>query len=588
MRDRFLRHCVIPALPGLLLLSSASGQVSVFPYAENFDSSSSAALPAGWGSSRNRGTGGDDFAVSQSAPRSAPNCVAASNATIAQTLTSPVLNFTGVVPETVTWFMRRSSTFTSPIIVEFSTDDGGTWQIIPGDTLLPDGSVSYVESVRGLPVSIAGMRCVRIRWRTLPSTTGSTGTLRFDDVSVTVHGASDIALLRLSFSPPLPHAGDPVAVTGVVKNVGLKIMAGFSLGLYRSAGDTVHPVPGELIALTAPSPALEPGDSAVITLSGVSLTGGVNRLIGVLHDTSDTNPSDNSLSLEIDIVSPAGAVVINEILFAPFAGEGEYVELLNNSAGTLNITGWRLTAGSGISANPRTLLLPDIPAPLAPGQCIVAAEDSGIFHFFPSLTDVDARRVIVPRVWETRLNNAGEDIVLRDRAGSVIDSVFYLPSWHNPAVIDRTGRSLERILGSGNSNDPGNWSTCTLTEGGTPARANSVALRGGSTAGGISASPNPFSPDADGFEDATVIRYRIPRGVWSVTVRIFDARGRVVRTLATCAPSTGEGECIWDGRDQEKAIARMGIYVVYIEATDESRLTSFAAKGVVVLAHRLY
>jgi hypothetical protein len=194
---------------------------------------------------------------------------------------------------------------------------------------------------------------------------------------------------------------------------------------------------------------------------------------------------------------------------------------------------------------------------------------------------------VIPRVWEIRLNNAGEDLVLRDPGGSVVDSVLYSPSWHNPAVIDRTGRSLERILASGNSNDRGNWSTCTLPEGGTPARGNSVSLAHGPPGGFVSSFPNPFSPDGDGVADATVIRYQIPRGVWSVSVRIFDARGRAIRTLATCAPSTGCGELIWDGRDDEKVIARIGIYILYVEATDAGTLASFTAKGVVVLAHRL-
>jgi hypothetical protein len=85
-----------------------------------------------------------------------------------------------------------------------------------------------------------------------------------------------------------------------------------------------------------------------------------------------------------------------------------------------------------------------------------------------------------------------------------------------------------------------------------------------------------------------VIRYRIPRGVWSVSVRIFDARGRGIRTLATCAPSTGSGEIIWDGRDGERVTARIGIYVVFVEAIDAGRLASFTARGVVVLAHRLH
>ncbi|HTR99898.1 MAG TPA: hypothetical protein VML00_09120 [Bacteroidota bacterium] len=58
-------------------------------------------------------------------------------------------------------------------------------------------------------------------------------------------------------------------------------------------------------------------------------------------------------------------------------------------------------------------------------------------------------------------------------------------------------------------------------------------------------------------------------------------------TLATCTPSTGSGECIWDGRDDGKFIARMGIYVIYVEAVSAPGGEMYAARGVVVLARRL-
>jgi hypothetical protein len=592
VNSRFLAHSIIPAL---FLLSpytrgeggSVSAQVAVFPYTESFDSALPPNLPAGWVSTRNRGTDAD-MTVSQSASHSAPNCVAATNATVSQSLTSPEFDFTAFMPERVSWFMRRSSTFGAPVVVEYSYDGGAAWAILPGDTLTPDGSASYVESLRSLPRSLGGKPRVRIRWRVIPSSTGSGGTLRFDDISVTVHAARDLSLVKISVSPLSVRPPEPVIVTAEVKNAGLTPAAGFSIALYHNCGDTLHPVPCGLIARSESAPQLGPGDSTAIALSAAGLPGGVNRLVCVLCDTADMNQSDNLLCCEIDVEAPPRSVVINEIMFAPCAGEGEYVEFLNTSGCSVNLGGWQLVAGSGTLATPRTIVFPGVRAPVPPGGFALAAEDSGLFHFFPALRTRDTGSVIIPRVWETRLNNTGMDLVLKDAHGSVVDSVFYTPSWHNPAVINRTGRSLERILPSGDSNDPANWSTCTRPEGGTPAGENSVALTPGPPAGVVSASPNPFSPDGDGVEDATVIRYRIPRGVWSVSVRIFDARGHAIRTLATCAPSTGSGENIWDGRDGERIPARVGIYVVFVEAIDAGRLSSFTAKGVVVLARRRY
>lgn len=525
--------------------------------------------------------------VSQSAPRSTPNCVAASNATVAQSLTSPEFDFSSVVPEKLSWFMRRSATFGAPVLVECSTDGGVAWFTMPGDTLLPDGSAAYEGCVRLFPRSIAGMPRVRIRWRVVPAPGGSTGTLRFDDVGLTVHAAYDLTLAGLRYTPASPRLSDTVSVTGIVKNTGAMPASGFSLALYRNCGDTLHPDPCGMLGVSGPSPLLGPADTALLTLAGVRLEGGTNQLVALLEDTADMNPSDNALGLAIEVAADPGGVVINEIMFAPFAGEGEYVEFLNAGDRPVNLTGWKLTSGSGLPAGPKSLLLPWIRAPLVPGACAVVAEDSALLRYFPVLRGADSARVVIARTWETRLNNTGTALVLKDTRGTVVDSVNYSPSWHNPAVIDRTGRSLERIRARGSSNDPSNWSTCARTEGGTPAAANSVSITGVSRAGGVTAFPDPFSPDCDGVDDATVIRYRVPAGVWSVSVRIFDARGRFIRSVATCAPSTGSGECIWDGRDGERMVARMGIYIVLVEATDTGRLATFTAKGTVVLARRL-
>ena len=593
MTRRLLTHCLLRALlpftAGGVLNAHAQSvfPVSVFPYAESFDSVAGPGLPGGWESTRNRTSAAADMTVSQTAPRSFPNCVSATNATVAQALTSPEFDFSLVNPDTISWFMRRSSTFTAPVVVEYSSDGGNAWIPVPGDTLLSDGSAAYEETARVLPHALAGMSRVRLRWRIVPVPTGSAGTLRFDDIRVTAHAAKDLSLVRVIVAPQSPRSSEAISVTAIVKNVGLVPLSDATVRLYTNCGDPLRPDACSLIAQSAPSTLLAPGDTLRVALPEIRLGPGLNPLIAVLQEAEDMDRSDDSCRAVIEVGARPGGVVINEIMFAPFADEGEYVELMNAGGEPVSLTGWHLTFRTESSTARKILTLPVVPVLLGPGSCAVVAEDSGIFRYFPWLRGADSARVVIPPAWEIRLTNTGGSLDLLDPPGNLIDSVQYSPSWHNPAVVDRTGRSLERVLPSGGSSDPGNWSTCTLPEGGTPARANSVALALRHAAGTLSAFPNPFSPDGDGRDDATVISYSIPTGVWSVSIRIFDARGRLIRTLATSTPSTGSGEIIWDGRDDRRLTGRMGIYVVFLEATDAGRLSSFSAKGVVVLAHRL-
>ena len=124
-------------------------------------------------------------------------------------------------------------------------------------------------------------------------------------------------------------------------------------------------------------------------------------------------------------------------------------------------------------------------------------------------------------------------------------------------------------------------------EGGTPGLGNSVAVYTAVDGQTLSCMPSPFSPDGDGHEDVTVIRYVLPRGNWSVQARIFDVRGRHIRRLLTDAVGSSQGECVWDGRDDRHLKVKMGIYIVLLEAIDTTEGRNLIRKGVVVVAEKL-
>jgi hypothetical protein len=82
-----------------------------------------------------------------------------------------------------------------------------------------------------------------------------------------------------------------------------------------------------------------------------------------------------------------------------------------------------------------------------------------------------------------------------------------------------------------NSNDPLNWSSSADKLGATPSKQNSIFSINLNKASKISVSPNPFSPDNDGFEDFTTINYNLTQIISQIRIKIFDSRGRLVRTL---------------------------------------------------------
>jgi len=72
------------------------------------------------------------------------------------------------------------------------------------------------------------------------------------------------------------------------------------------------------------------------------------------------------------------------------------------------------------------------------------------------------------------------------------------------------------------------------------------------TADLLPATPNPFNP-------STSLRYHVPAESRSVTLDIYDQRGRIIRVLET-STDPGWQESVWDGRDQAAREVGVGVY----------------------------
>ncbi len=73
-------------------------------------------------------------------------------------------------------------------------------------------------------------------------------------------------------------------------------------------------------------------------------------------------------------------------------------------------------------------------------------------------------------------------------------------------------------------------------------------------------SPNPFNP-------VTTIEYQIASGSSDrVTLKVFDLRGAVVKTLVDRVESPGMHSVIWNGRDDSGNTVSSGVYIYQIKA----------------------
>jgi flagellar hook assembly protein FlgD len=78
------------------------------------------------------------------------------------------------------------------------------------------------------------------------------------------------------------------------------------------------------------------------------------------------------------------------------------------------------------------------------------------------------------------------------------------------------------------------------------------------------------------------INYNLTHPTSEVRIKIFDSRGRLVRTFLNNQRSGSSGSVIFDGRDDTGEALRIGIYIIFLEAINEGSGVVENIKTVVV------
>lgn len=381
----------------------------------------------------------------------------------------------------------------------------------------------------------------------------------------------DLVLNTIQVTNALLHPGDSIRVELKIENRGKEMVPAFGVNFYNNlAGDSLI---GEPVARFPLESTLVSGDSLRAHFTLPPSLSGSRWLIGEIDLPEDKFPADNFALTQLKIGFAAGSLVINEIMYTPFAGQAEWIEIYNPGQAAVDLSEW-LIADSDFD---KKLVLPGGNALIPPEGFAVITGDSSFLADWPEVTAPVAFVKSFPS-----LNNESDQVWLFDLIGAPMDSVFYHSSWGG-----ETGISLERINPAIAADENSNWNSCVFPKGGSPGARNSIWIDTLPAQAGLSVSPDPFSPDNDGFDDFTAISYELPLETARVNLKIFDVRGRLIRTLLNAEASGARRTILWDGRDDQNQLARMGIYVIYLEALNEMEASLTRITKTVVLANRL-
>lgn len=265
----------------------------------------------------------------------------------------------------------------------------------------------------------------------------------------------DISVEGVLIAPLYPSPGDSVSASVFCRNYG-SASASFEIVVY--ADTNKDSVPDQFLA-RSPLLFLPSRDSVSYLFNNIigNLSSELNFWVSAVF-APDQDTSNNIMIIPLKMFAPAASIVINEIMYSPVNGMPEWIELYNNSSLPADLSGWKIRDAF---TTPASVTLPN-GTQIQPGGYLVIAEDSLITTYFRENNYPLAVINLPP------LNNDREGLVLIDKSGRVIDTVYYTSSFGGSG-----GYSLERIT-PGAAVTGINWRECGYREKGTPGRINSV------------------------------------------------------------------------------------------------------------------
>jgi hypothetical protein len=277
-----------------------------------------------------------------------------------------------------------------------------------------------------------------------------------------------------------------------------------------------------------------------------------------------------------------GDLIINEVLYNPFDGGEDFIEIYNRSAKTISLRGWKIADATNEVMNSADSLA-TVDLLFFPGEYFVLTQN--ILQISNFYTDARTdRMLIIPGLADF---SSDDKVFLLMPDNTVSDELKYDADMQYPLLNTDDGISLERISFERPAADRTNWHSASEYSGfATPGYVNSQSFNTNAGDGLLEVEPEIFSPDNDGYRDVVTLNYKMEGPGYTGMIQIYDSEGRPVRKLMQGELLGISGSISWDGFRDDQVKASIGIYVIYFEAFDTEGHT-VKTKKTCVLAHTL-
>lgn len=407
--------------------------------------------------------------------------------------------------------------------------------------------------------------CASSNWASCRATAGATPG-RYNSVSpLTV----DVALVAgsLVIEPVQLIENQPARISCELENSGLADLESVRIDFYYMAAQDSSFIKQLEIA------GLASAERRTITAEWPRVAAGACTVCVEAVVQDDAWLENNKVCLPVLSGYEAPMVIVNELMILPASGAAEWIEFYNRGVAPVDLSGWHFCDAD--SSRMRPIMLPQALLPPA-GYLLLSPDQDWLSQNLPQ----EALGALVLD-WPS-LSSDEDALSLFDGSHQRVESLRWDCAW----TIER-GKSLERLSPLIAAAERSNWGSSVDAAGHTAGRKNSLFHQALPAEAAFAVAPNPFSPDGDGYEDHLAISYLLPVKTARINLRIFDTLGRQVRFLCNYEPSGSGRTLFWDGLDEEGRRCRIGPYILYLEAFDETSGRLLQLKKVCVLAGQL-
>lgn len=261
----------------------------------------------------------------------------------------------------------------------------------------------------------------------------------------------------------------------------------------------------------------------------------------------------NTFEILVDEPLKRNDLIINEVLFHPFEGGVDYVELFNRSGKYINLCNLLLASYKSDSIIYAAKPLPN--RILAPGEWVVlTSSQEAVCQFYNCLAEENF--ALIDKL--PTYGNTKGCVVLISKDSLLIDELRYQETMHNELQKSKTGVALERL-----SLESGDWTSASESAGfGTPGYKNSVAATDVTEI----LLKNDVCQTHLSEEGNVILTYSLRQANYLANISIFNLSGVCVRHVAENQLIGTHGEIIWDGTNDNGVAQPTAPYILLFEA----------------------